>query len=539
MVAAGSAAAATPEPDLRVPADGGATSCEHPPLLEAPAPPLGTGHAHRRLAVPPPDVPALARPGAVGTDTPRSAGTALDDCVRPLAPTAPSPSPSAKTPGAAAEPHLAGKPGKAGIGDPYFTSAGNGGYDVTHYDVALKYLGASGAVEAAVTITARATEDLSRFDLDYRGPKITSTTVNGRPAAARRDGAELVLTPAATLPAGSVFTTAVRYAGRPGPIRSSAYGDYGWVPTGDGALVVSEPDGAPTWLPVNDHPSDKATYTFHLRVPKGLQALASGRPVQTVRRGAFTDYEWAETAPMASYLAMIAIGRFAVRQTKAGPTPVITAVDPRFAKHGARLQRDTVAALKWERGLFGRYPFATAGGIVDDPRLDYALETQERPVYAGFAPDDSFVVHELAHQWFGNSVSLDRWQDIWLNEGIATYTEWLWQEHNGTDTAKAVFQRYYRQPAKSPIFNPPAGRPGRTDLFGYSVYVRGAMALQALRDRIGDKRFFAVLRTWAAEHAYGNAGTADFVALAEKVSGKRLGTLFDQWLYQKGKPKKW
>jgi aminopeptidase N len=432
-----------------------------------------------------------------------------------------------------------GDVGAAGLRDGYFPHAGNGGYDVGNYLVDLRFSPKRKWVGATVTIAATATQDLSSFNLDYRGPKITGITVDGVRATYRRRGQELTITPATGLRQGAGFTTVVRYAGRPRPMRNNALGTYGWVPTRDGALVVAEPDGAPTWLPCNDHPRDKATFAFRVTVPKGLQVLANGEPSQPVSARGGTTYVWNERAPMATYLAMIAIGRFTVRHGTVGQTPVITAVDPTLKQAAARLHRTTIAAIDWESRIFGPYPFRTAGGIVDDPRLDYALENQERPVYAGFAPDDDFIVHELAHQWYGDSVSLSNWQDIWLNEGFATYAEWMWHEHQRKNTTRKIFKRYYAQPATSPIFQPPPGRPGRRDMFGYSVYIRGAMALQALRDRVGSPAFFTIMREWAAQHHNGNVRTSQFVALAEQVSHKPLRRLFRVWLYDKGKPRRW
>ncbi|MGH3389100.1 MAG: M1 family metallopeptidase, partial [Actinomadura sp.] len=450
----------------------------------------------------------------------------------PGSPASPGPHP----PAAQARPARMGAPG---LGDRHFPLAGNSGYDVGNYQVDLRYTPKGGDIAATVTINATATQDLAGYDLDLRGLRIAGVTVNGAPAPYRREGQELTIRPERALLRGERFTTAVRYAGRPQPLRQPELGTYGWVPTKDGAIVQSEPDGTPTWMPVNDHPLDKATYTFRITVPKGLQVLANGEPSAPVTRGATTTYEWTERFPMASYLAMIAIGKFAIRRTTVGNIPVITAVDPRFARGAARLEATTVKALRWESELFGGYPFTTAGGIIDDPNLSYALENQERPVYGGFIPDDTFVVHELAHQWFGNSVSLTRWQDIWLNESFATYAEWLWDEHLKKDSAKATFKRYYRQPANSTIFTPPPAAPGQRNLFGLSVYIRGAMCLQALRDRVGDRAFFTILRDWAVQHRYGHGTIEEFIALAEKVSGKRLGPLFTAWLHAKGKPEKW
>ncbi|MES9537185.1 M1 family aminopeptidase [Actinomadura sp. NPDC000600] len=431
-------------------------------------------------------------------------------------------------------------PGAAGLGDSYIKDAGNGGYDVAHYDVALAYAGVrTGAVEATVTVTATAAQDLSAFDLDFRGPRITAVSVDGREAGHRRAGRELVVTPAEPISAGRTFRTTVRYAGRPQPVRDRTFGTYGWTPSRDGAVVASQPDGASSWLPVNDHPSDKATYAFRITVPKGLRAVANGRPGPVRAGAAATTYEWTEDAPMASYLATVAIGRFEVRRTEAAGVPVITAVDPAFRSSAKRLESTTAQVLRWAAPLFGPYPFATAGGIVDDPKLGYALETQERPLYGGFAPDEGFVVHEMAHQWFGDSVGLCDWSDIWLNEGFATYAEWLWRERTGKDSAQKIFKRYYARAAGSPVFRPPPGAPGAAKMFGYSVYIRGAMTLQALRNRVGDRAFFTILRTWTAEHRHSTATTAQFASLAERVSGQRLTTLFQAWLRADTKPRTW
>jgi len=451
---------------------------------------------------------------------------------------------TAPHPECATQPAARGTAGAGGVGDRYFPQSGNTGYDAADYRVDLRYSPKTRGIDSTVTMTATATQDLSSFDLDFRGPAVRSATVDGAPAKYQRTANKLVITPPAALDEGATFTTAVHYAGRPSPIGNPDLGTYGWVASRDGAVVVSEPDGAPTWIPVNDHPSDKATYTFAVTVPKDLQVLANGVPDTPATHGPDTTYTWHERMPMASYLASIAIGRFQVRKgTVALPggrrIPVITAVDPAFKKAAAKLYTTTVKAIAWESTLFGPYPFSTVGGIVDDPRLDYALETQERPVYGGFAPDDDFIVHELAHQWFGDSVSLRTWGDIWLNEGFATYAEWLWHERTGKDSAKKAFQRYYRQPATSPIFNPPPGRPGKDELFGFSIYIRGAMCLQALRDRVGSPTFFKILRAWAAQHRYGNATTAQFEALAQQMSHKKLAGLFDAWLNTKNKPKRW
>jgi aminopeptidase N len=428
-------------------------------------------------------------------------------------------------------------PGAPGAGDPYFPLAGNGGYDVGHYDLALRYDPATGKVQGTAEITATAASDLSRFDLDFIGLDIDRLTVDDRAARYTRSGQELVISPAAGIRRGRTFRVTVSYAGSPRTLVGSDLGRSGWLPTKDGAVTLSQPEGSATWFPVNDHPSDKATYSFQITVPRGLTVLANGEPAGRVTRAGTETFSWRSTHPMASYLAMLAIGRFSVAT---GRTPGglldITAVDAGSPADLLALTTATAEATDWEAGMFGPFPFGSTGGLVVDSQVGYALETQTRPVY-GENPDHSTVVHELAHQWFGDSVSLASWQDIWLNEGFATYAEWLWDEQHGGPTAQQHFDRLYEVPAGSPGWRREPGDPGRGHLFAsFPVYRRGAMTLQALRGAVGDTAFFSILRAWVSEHRYGTASTADFRALAEHVSGRPLGPLFERWLYTGTKP---
>jgi len=435
--------------------------------------------------------------------------------------------------------HTQFAPGAAGLGDTYFPKAGNGGYDVQHYDIRLNYTAKTKSIDATAEILATATQDLSRFDLDFSGPKIKGLTVNGKEAAYKRSGQELVVTPPAGLPKGAPFTVIVRYAGKPKPKDDPSLGTEGWAPTKDGIAVVSEPDGTPTWLPSNDHPSDKATYTMRVTVPQGLTALANGRRVDTRTRDGRTTSCWDMRQPMSTYLAMLTIGKYQVTSdTTPGGIPNMTAVSSNHKKQAKFLHSATAKAVDWESKVFGPYPYDSTGGIRVNAELGYSLENQSRPVYA-YSPDRPTIVHELAHQWFGDSVGLARWQDIWLNEGFATYAEWLYAEQHGGKTTAQHLKSDLKAPAESPIWSPAPGAPGRTDLFAQSVYERGGMALEALRQRIGDQAFFQLLKQWPTQHKYGSARTSDFIKMAEQISGKNLDTLFNTWLYKKGKVTKW
>ncbi|MEH0828243.1 MULTISPECIES: M1 family metallopeptidase [unclassified Micromonospora] len=454
----------------------------------------------------------------------------------------PEPEPQ-RTPAGAPSP-TAGRqftPGAAGVGDAYFPSYGNGGYDVGRYAVKVRYDPATDRLTGTATVQATATADLSAFHLDLAGLTVRKVTVDGAPARHAREADELVVTPAAGLTAGNGFTAEISYEGKPEPLRTEVLGEGGWLHTTDGAIALGQPESASTWFPVNDHPLDKATYDIEITVPKGLTAVSNGVPKGRSDADGWTTWKWSEAAPMASYLSTVVIGDYRVTTGEHKGRPVFSAVSSALGKGAAdaSMARTTEVADYLE-SVFGPYPFAAYGGVVvADDRIRYALETQSRPVYgAGFfrgGENTGVVAHELAHQWFGNSVSLAKWQDIWLNEGLATYAEWLWAEHRGTGTAQAAFDRRYAG-SSSRLWQTPPADPGRANLFSESVYQRGGMTVHALRVAVGDPAFFRILKTWAAEKRNGNATTAEFVALAERVSGKQLDRLFDAWLRGTDRP---
>ncbi|MFD2764937.1 M1 family metallopeptidase [Micromonospora eburnea] len=432
--------------------------------------------------------------------------------------------------------------GAASIGDPYFPDAGNGGYDVQHYDLDFSYDPATRFMDATATITAVATQDLDRFNLDFRGPEISSLTVNGHPHAFTRDGQELIVTPRPKLKTGQTFTVVVRYAGVPAVVTDPDGSIEGWVPTDDGAFVAGEPQGTPAWLPTNDHPTDKATFRFTAKVPEGLTAVGNGQLLSQRTSDGWTTFVWDSTEPMASYLATITIGNFVVTETTtAGGIPVYVAVDPRQVAGSASAVAQLPKMIDFFSSKFGPYPFASTGAIIDRaPNVGYALETQTKPVFSG-AASVSTMAHELAHQWYGDSVSPERWSDIWLNEGFATYAQWMYTEYNGGASVTQTFNSSsnYGRAASSSFWQTVLADPGPVDMFSSIPYNRGAMTLHALRGKVGDDTFFRILREWAANNRHGHASTADFIALAEKESGQHLGAFFDVWLFQQGKPTTW
>jgi aminopeptidase N len=446
----------------------------------------------------------------------------------------------------------AGEPGAAGVGDPYFPLEGNGGYDVRHYDLSFSYDPATDRLDGTMVIRARATQDLSRFDLDLQQLEVGAVRVNDIPAAFTRDGQELQVTPLNRLRQGSTFNVAVDYGGVPQTIVGSpiVFGSpYGFLHTDDGAFMGDEPNVASTWMPLSDHPSDKASWTIRATVPAGKGVVANGRLVSQVTANGKSTFVWDEPEQMATYLVTACIGNWVIKTGRTpGGVPETVAVDPTIIvsrPDAVDFFYNTTAEATdlWVKD-FGPYPFDSTGAIADNATfngqpLGFSLETQTRPVYSAVR-STSTIAHELAHMWFGDSVSVADWHHIWLNEGFASYAQYLWTEHLGGASPHDQFvAEFNSRPASDPFWNSQIADPQRDTMFQRAVYRRGAMTLQALRDKIGDDAFFRVLRTWTAEHFQGNATTAQFIALSERISGQDLGNFFQVWLYTPTKPTTW
>ncbi len=443
-------------------------------------------------------------------------------------------------------------PGAPGVGDPYFPLEGNGGYDAQNYDLQLAYDPASDQLDGVATITARALQDLSRFDLDLQQLDVDWVAVDGRRARFVRDGQELQITPRHRLHRRERFRVSVGYGGVPQTIVGSpiVFGSpYGFLHTDDGNFVGDEPNAASTWFPSSDHPSDKATYVFRITVPEGVTAVANGRLVWSKTRHGKATFVWYEDSPMATYLATFDTGQWVIKNGRTpGGVPETVAVDPVLPAVNGQAAVDfffdtSAEAVDFESQYFGRYPFSSTGAIADNATyngqpLGFSLETQTKPVYSAVR-STSTIAHELSHQWFGDSVSVATWDNIWLNEGFATFAQYLWDEHKGVRTAHEAFLADYSRPATSTFWNVIVADPQRDTMFASAVYRRGGMTLQALREKIGDEKFFTLLKTWTRTHYHGNGTTKEFTALAERISGQDLDAFFQTWLYTAGKPTSW
>ena len=434
-------------------------------------------------------------------------------------------------------------PGAGGIGDPYYPAYGNGGYNVADYNLFVDYVPTTGRVTGTAIITAKATQDLSSFNLDLM-LQAKTVTVNGKPADfAKPDAHELVVKPSLPIKNGSTMVVKVTYTGIPSKL--SYNGVSPWIGSGSEAIALGEPEIAAWWFPSNDHPRDKATFKMSFSVPKGLEAIGAGDFMGKTSGTTKDTWKWASPQPMATYLAFMAIGQFDVLTGTSKQRPFTSAItttrnDSAVTRARADVLR-TPEVINWAASQFGPYAFKQVGGVIANQSFGFALETQQRPVYT---PDFweggsniSVVVHENAHQWFGDSVSVNNWRDIWLNEGFATYAEFLWSDKHGEGTTNQLLNETYDSFLGDSFFwRTPISNPGARNEFTYAVYIRGAMTLAALRNRIGDGDMTRLLKTWTSSKKGGNASVAEFTAMAERISGEELTPFFNAWLTARTAP---
>jgi aminopeptidase N len=433
--------------------------------------------------------------------------------------------------------------GAPGIGDPYWPLDGNGGIDVTSYAVANRYALASKRLSGRTTVRLVATSDLSSFSLDFL-LDVDKVTVDGaRAAFARSDGGhELRITPSAPLAAGSAHTVVVTYADHPA---DHAYaGENNWLASKREVVTMNEPHMAPWWFPANDHPLDKAVVDVRITVPNGREVISNGELKGRRVGKRWTTWHWRADEPMVPYLAFFAAGDFTIARGKRGGLPWLVAVSQGLGagdqRASMRLMKKTPAVIAGLEKDLGRYPFSVVGGLTTSLNPGFALENQTRPTYPAVGGSyTSLVVHELSHQWFGDDIAVQGWRDIWLNEGFATFMEWRWDETHGGRPAAAILRSYYDNVSEqSDFWKVVVADPSAAKVFDSAVYGRGAMTLQALRNKVGDDVFWAIVRTWIREQRGGNGASEEFEAVATRVSGQDLSGFFTVWLRTPSKPAK-
>ncbi|WP_440709529.1 M1 family metallopeptidase [Herbiconiux sp. YIM B11900] len=436
--------------------------------------------------------------------------------------------------------------GVAFSGDPYTPGVGTWSYRVHSYDLTLDYRVETNRLDGVAVLQAEAVVELDRITLDLSKLKASKVWLDGRRLPRLSQSTHtLTIRPDAPIAAGTAFELRIEYGGRPGP-RRSTWGHIGWEELDDGVLTASQPSGSSTWFPCNDRPGDKAAYRIRLSAEQEYTVVCSGELLEKSTRSGRTTWLYEQTAPTAAYLATVQIGRYQRRTDAPGrargkpPVPVDYAY-PAALDARACADFDGLAhMLRFFAATFGPYPFSRYTVVVTEDELEIPLEAQALAIFGanhvdGEGGSERLIAHELAHQWFGNSVGLAAWKDIWLNEGFACYAEWLWSEEAGGPSAAALATEHHARLRAAPQ-DLVIGEPGAASMFDDRVYKRGALTLHALRLRLGDAPFFALLTAWTAEHAHATADTAAFVALAESRTSLPLQDFFGAWLHTESLP---
>jgi len=461
----------------------------------------------------------------------------------PGRPTSPSETATSSSSSTSAEGRTTGPSGTVGaegIGDPHYPLAGNGGYEVDSYDIDLSYDPESNGLQSTAHLagTVTSAEGLTQFNLDLQPTmEVSAVTVNGESVNFSHDGSELVITPAALLEPEAALAIDVSYSGKPAVVRGGRGGapDGGWYRTDSGgAFAAGEPVSASAWYPVNEHPADTATFAVTATVPNGWQVISNGlRQYDDLPDPGQGNsvFRWKLDQPVASYLTTVYIDKFTtIEDTLPDGKPVVLAIGPNV-QDGKDLAAQTKKVIEVLSGYFGPYPFSAAGGILTgESSTDIDLETATRPIYSGASLNGvDIVVHELSHQWYGNTVAIKQWSDICINECVASYAPWLWKEQvDGTDL-DAMWKRQMRRAVddegfwRSPLVDMPAGQEFT------SVYSRGPLAMHALRKEMGDNAFLILLKQWPATYAGKHASFDDFEAFVSTVAGRDLAPFVDAW----------
>jgi aminopeptidase N len=416
------------------------------------------------------------------------------------------------------------------MSDPYLPGHGDTSFGVRHYSLGLAYKVVGNRLDGDAQLTCVAHEDLRQVELDLAHLRVAKVWVRGKLArwTHRRNRVVVPL----TAKAGEEFQVRITYAGNPRPLRARHLGTAGWEELADGVIVAAQPHGAPTWFPCNDRPGDKATYAITIAAPQDYYVAMSGELTDRTQRGSGVEWTYEMTTPMSAYLATCQIGRYAARELKGGIT-VVAPSDLAGPEYDASFARQP-EMMRFFEDRFGDYPFDGYTCVVTDDDLEIPLESQSLSTFGrNFASEDwqsvRLVAHELAHQWFGNAVTLTEWKDIWLHEGFACYSEWLWSEEAGHQSADEWAEIHHGRltDLKQDLL---LADPGPELMFDDRVYKRGALTLHALRKTIGDEAFFDVLKSWVADNTGASVTTADFEACVASVAGSAQDALFDAWL---------
>jgi len=450
----------------------------------------------------------------------------------------------------AAPPAVAGPAaGAIGLGDKVWPELGNGGYDVVDQRLPLIFNDKLTDYTAGTTLVARATQPLDRFDLDLLGPEVTGVRVNGLRAHWKTTAqGELVITPARAIRRGARFVVQVDVRNKVADDTSATVFPPGLVRYQGFVEAMNQPSGARRILAVSDHPAQKAPATISITAPSQQNSIANGRLVSTVRTGKTTTRVFREDRKLATELLQIGVGPFTVLHRK-GPH----GMDLRYAVESAKLAAIEPQLTSFDESVrfleqrLGRFPGVRAGAYINPGGGE--LETQGLTLMSsdamtkeGFENNgtDGVVLHEVSHEWFGNSVSPQRWGDLWLNEGHAVFYENQWVEAKHLSTVTESMRHAYETLGNKLLVNGPIAAPDpatwpgeQAPLRPYSsaAYQGGALTLFALQEKVGPKTFNAIERAWVERYDNSTASTADFIALASQIAHQDLKPFLTSWLY--------
>lgn len=427
-------------------------------------------------------------------------------------------------------------PAQAHLPQPYFPQRGNEGYRISHYDLGLVYRVTTNRLDggAVLSATALGPEPLSEFTLDLSGAlRVERVLIDGVRARHTQRTDKLRVLPAEPLAQDARFKVEIRYGGTP-RLMSSRFGGLGWELLTDGVLVASQPIGAPSWFPCDDRPDRKAGFRIAVTTASPYHVVANGMLESRTGGGSTTTWTYRQDAPTATYLATVQIGKYKSIDLE-GRVRQHLVVPPRFASRAGNAFGKQPQMFEVFESFFGPYPFEAYTVVVADDQLEIPIEAQGMSIFgvnhlSGLWENERLIAHELAHQWFGNSLTIADWRDIWLHEGFAAYAEWLWSEASGQRSADELARRWHRRLTKQPQ-NLVLSDPGPEAMFDDRVYKRGALTLHALRLTVGDVAFLRILRDWTTTYRYGSVRTEDFVKL---VSGGQVmsepDSFFERWL---------
>lgn len=426
--------------------------------------------------------------------------------------------------------------GAPGLNDPVYPLAGNGGYTVDRYDVALAWNPETGVVDGDTTVHMTVLEPLAAFNLDYSGPEIATVTVAGRQATWSREDHELKIDVPVSggLRIGEAVDVRVVYRGVPATLTHPVLGEIGWLPLDDGAVTASMPDATRAWMPVNGHPSDKAIFAFRLSVPEPYVAVAPGRPGEVEERNGSRTFAFETVEPIRPDAAFVAFGRLHPLEQEgpgaAGTRLQVWVDDAVTPEQEARLA-NLGSLIDDEEADFGPFPFEETAVVAIAAGAPASLSAQP---WLALTPatleDPPRLAHQLALQWWGGSVTPETWGDIWLQEGLATYAEVLWVEaEEGREAALALLEQWDTTLRQEEEASPAeSGTPAM--LFDRTTGLRGALIAHALRQQLGDGPFLRVLRTFNERFGHDVASVTSFIAVAQELSGQDLGPWQAEWL---------